>query len=50
MLIEGDVPLSRWFHSECLSFLEKEMDDEEIEEKRKWEQHMRKHLEEDDEE
>lgn len=50
MLIEGDVPLSRWFHMGCLDFLEKEMDDEEIAEKRMWERHMRKHMEENEDE
>ena len=40
ILIEGDVPLKRWFHLEHLGFLEKEMDDEEIEEKREWERKM----------
>lgn len=40
ILIEGDVPLKRWFHLEHLEFLEKEMDDEEIEEKREWERKM----------
>lgn len=41
MVIEGDV-LSRWFHPDCLDFLEKEMDEEEIEEKHEWERQMRK--------
>jgi hypothetical protein len=48
MLVEGDAPLSRWFHAECLDFLEKEMDEEEIEEKREWERQMRKLQEEED--
>jgi hypothetical protein len=50
MLIEGDVSLSRWFHMGCLDFLEKEMDEEEIEEKREWEKYMRRMREEDDDE
>jgi hypothetical protein len=50
MLISGDVPLSRWFHMGCLSFLEKEMDEDEIAEKREWERHMRKHMEENNDE
>lgn len=50
MLIEGDIPLSRWFHMNCLDFLEKEMDEDEIAEKREWERHMRKHIEEDEDE
>lgn len=41
MLVEGDG-LSRWFHMGCLSFLEYEMDEEEIEEKREWERQMRR--------
>lgn len=49
MLIEGDASLSRWFHLECLDFLEKEMDEEEIKEKRAWERAMREDREEDDE-
>jgi hypothetical protein len=51
MLIEGDAPLSRWFHMGCLDFLEKEMDEEEIEEKRAWEHHVKRMQEgEDDDE
>jgi hypothetical protein len=50
MLVEGDVPLSRWFHPECFGFLEKEMDEEEIEEKREWERQMRKLQEDEDDE
>lgn len=49
MLIEGDVPLSRWFHMECLDFLEKEMNEEEIAEKREWERAVRQLREEEDE-
>ena len=41
MMVEGDIPLKRWFHVECLDWLETEMDDEEIEEKREWERRMR---------
>ena len=41
LLVEGDVALKRWFHENCLRFLEYEMDEDEIEEKREWEQHMR---------
>lgn len=50
MVIEGDVPLSRWFHTGCLDFLEKEMDEEEIEEKREWERQVRRMQEESDDE
>lgn len=50
MVIEGDVPLSRWFHIGCLGFLEKEMDEEEIEEKQEWERQMRRLYEEDGDE
>jgi hypothetical protein len=45
MLIEGDVPLSRWFHVGCLDFLEKEMTPEEIQEKREWERRMKRKME-----
>lgn len=48
MMIEGDAGLGRWFHFECLDFLEKEMSDEEIEEKREWEKHMRGHFTDDE--
>ena len=41
MLIEGDTPLKRWFHIGCLDWLETEMSEEEIEEKREWERRMR---------
>lgn len=50
MLIEGDAPLNRWFHTGCLDFLEKEMDEEEIEEKREWERQVRRLQERDDHE
>lgn len=40
--VEGDVPLTRWFHPQCLDFLEKEMDEEEIEEKRDWERAVKR--------
>lgn len=42
VLVESDIPLRRWLHLCCLGFLENEMDEEEIEEKREWEQQMRK--------
>lgn len=45
--VEGDAGLVRWFHEECLSFLEYEMSPEEIEEKQEWE---RRQAEEEDDE
>lgn len=42
LMVEGDVGLTRWFHPECLDFLEKEMDEEEIEEKHEWERQMKR--------
>jgi hypothetical protein len=50
MLITGDVHLSRWFHTGCLDFLDKEMDEEEIEEKREWEYQMKRLQERNEEE
>jgi hypothetical protein len=50
MLVTGDTPLSRWFHQGCLDFLEKEMDEEEIEEKHEWERQMKKLQERNEEE
>lgn len=32
LLVQGDVPLSRWFHPECLPFLKCEMTPEAVEE------------------
>lgn len=49
MLVEGDG-LSRWFHEGCLGFLEHDMDEEEIEEKREWERQVKKMMEDDDDE
>lgn len=40
MLVEGTTPLKRWFHAECLDFLEHEMDEEEVDEKHEWERKM----------
>jgi hypothetical protein len=50
MLIEGDAPLSRWFHLDCLDFLEKEMDEDEIKEKHEWEREVKRLREENDDE
>jgi hypothetical protein len=39
LMVEGEV-LKRWFHEDCLGFLEYEMDEDELEEKREWEKKM----------
>lgn len=49
VLTEGDVPLMRWLHAECLSFLEYEMSDEELQEKEEYEEYQRLMNKEDDE-
>lgn len=50
VLIEGDVHLNRWFHMKCLDFLEKEMDEDEIEAKREWERQVKRMQANDDDE
>ena len=46
VLVKGDVPLSRWFHPECLEFLKHEMSPDEIQEMEESERRQRE--EEDD--
>ena len=48
LMVEGDAPLKRWFHPDCLGFLEYEMDEDELEEKREWERRVQE--DEDDDE
>ena len=43
--IEGETGLGRWFHTECIDWIEYELDDEEIEEKHEWERRMRQRFE-----
>jgi hypothetical protein len=40
LLIEGDVSLKRWFHKDCLDWLEQEMTPDEIKEMHEWKRRM----------
>jgi hypothetical protein len=49
IVVEGDAELARWFHEECINWLEYEMTDEELEAKREYEEYRRLMDEDDDE-